>query len=231
MLRAVALLALVPSFAFAEPGVVGTSSAASGPNAEPTVEPLRLGWVVATGVDLMLPSDHRPVRAGLRAGGGVRFGLGEPEAEGHTTLPAVAVVGGFQGHDSSSGFLPGGFLEARLELVVARRHRFLQPSLVAYAIGGAQLRGDGVKPYFGLGVGWDLPMFAFAAGEPQVSGKAFSGLGNLGSSSGALALPALLVAGAAVVGFVFIGRLEVRHLPLSNDGAPASTSILIGLGF
>ena len=215
-------LALVSSLVFAQPAV--TQSDAKAP------ESSRLGLVLNAGPELLVPIEGaESVRLGGRLGGGVRVGLMERQDEdGHSTVPALAFVGGFIGHDSNGGFVPGGFLEVRPEIVVAKRAGLLQPSLVAYGIGGAMVRGDGVIPYFGLGLGWDLPMFAFDD-PPKVDSGGRWNLGNLGS--GAALLPAALIVAAAIIGFVFIGRVELRYYPLQLTGGPAMTAILVGFGF
>lgn len=217
---AAVFLSLISSLVLAQPTVAQSAG---------TPDSSRVGLVLNAGPEVLVPIEGgEPARLGVRLGGGVRVGLMDREEEGHSTVPALAFVGGFLGHDDRGVFVPGGFLEVRPEIVVAKRAGLLQPSLVAYGIGGAMVRGDGVVPYFGLGLGWDLPMFAFDDAPVGGSGGGWN-LGNLGS--GAALLPAALIVAAAIIGFVLIGRVELRYYPLQMKGGPAMTAILIGFGF
>lgn len=220
------LLALTASLVLAQPAV-------SRLDEPPTPSPSSpVGFVLNTGPEVLVPVEGGPVQLGLRVGAGLRVGLMPREEEsGHSTVPAIALVGGFLGHDDRGRFNSGGYLELRPEIVVAKRGGLLQPSVVAYGIGGAMLRMDGVVPYFGLGIGWDLPMFAFDEPAPRPGGRGWN-LGNFGNlGSGAALLPVAMVVAAALIGFVLIGRVELRYYPLQVTGAPAMAAVLIGFGF
>lgn len=135
------------------------------------------------------------------------------------TVPSVALLGGFAGQSSPRGFVPGGFVEARLELLVvsAARRYLLQPALTVYGVGGVTMREGVVVPHFGLGVGWGvLFLHDLDRAERALSGLRFN-------NEAAVLL-------AVVVGLVAAGRLEVRYVPATGN-IPATSSALIGFGF
>lgn len=185
----------------------------------PLVEPPpRFGIVANMGVETVFPVEGgESLQIGLRTGVGMRFGLQAAEGEGMATLPAVALMGGFVGQSSPIGFVPGAFVEARVELAVVSplKKYLLQPAAVVYAMGGMTWRERTVVPHFGLGVGWGVLFFPDVDTRRALSGWKFNN-----EAAAFVALIAALVAA---------GRLEVRYAPATGM-IPATSTAMIGFG-
>jgi hypothetical protein len=193
-----------------------------------------VGIVALAGAEVVAPLEGglslRP-----RLGLGVRVALTArtPLGEGFDTTPSLAFLGGCAGLTEARLFG-----EVRLELAVSRPGGFFQPAFTVYALGGTDVLVAGAAdPYFGAGLGWDVNVFKGDPNQPAPKsvgggwgGGSWGGGGGWGGA-GVLLLPVIIAAAVAIVGFICVGRIEVRYHPLSSRMVPASMTVLVGFGF
>jgi hypothetical protein len=162
------------------------------------------------------------VGPGVLGGLGMRFGLRERSEEPVMFMPALGLVGGVLW--DPAGLKP--WAEVRFEAMGAVNGGVLQPawhgwlsagfafrSLIGSADMTRQAAAPVARPYFGAGTGWNwLP-----------GGGSGGGL-NLGGSAQAA------IVAAAVLTFVFAGRVELRVAP-PLDQAGTEVTLLFGVGF
>jgi hypothetical protein len=90
-----------------------------------------------------------------------------------------------------------------------------------------------------MGMGWDYNVFKRNESTPAPPpakrwgsgwGWGGGGLGGGGGGEGLAILLAGAVAVAAVIGFVCVGRIEIRYHPAPPHFAPPNVAVLIGYG-
>jgi hypothetical protein len=157
-------------------------------------------------------------------GVGFRYGLLERETR-RVWMPGLSIlIGAVVGPDEVAPYA-----EARGELMHVGAGGPLQPNFNVYVSSGLRYDTTGLRllrPYAGLGIGWNwLP-----EKSPSWGGLG-SGLGGGGGGEAALVLIAIAAAALAITAFVLAGRLEVRYT-VSTDPlhAPGFASVVIGFG-
>ncbi len=168
--------------------------------------------------------------ASAMAGIGVRVGFRERPDDDFAFMPAgVLLAGALLETDGD----PGGFLETRIELGGAKRGGLLLHAIHGYVSTGisftrgyyAPLRPAvgpvAVRPYFGLGGGWNwLPK----------GGLGNLNLGSLGGGGLGGAAAGILVAIVAIP-LILAGRIEFRFSPPVYEDDVAEVAAVTGFGF
>ena len=212
-----------------ETEVLGPAVTARAPRA-PTS---RFGVIGIAGGEGLIPVNGAPGSLGVRAGGGVRFAL-QPRTDDEETVnttPSVGLVAGYAGPVDHRVFV-----ELRTELTAGPGGGLFLPGFTVYALSGLDtlLSGGGVDPYVGMGIGWDYNIFkkndSAPAPPPPKGGWLGGGLGGGGLGQGLGVLIAGAVVVAAVIGFVCVGRVEIRYHPSPPLHAPPNVSVMIGYG-
>ena len=200
------------------------------PSPPPKLEPTsRVGIVALAGGELVAPLEGG-VSLRPRLGLGLRVALMDrpTSSDALDAMPSLGIVAGYAGLADQRIFG-----ELRLELALAPPGGLFQPAFSLYAITGTDvIVSGGVDPYVGAGLGWDVNIFK---GDPkQKPAKSSVGLGGGwgGGLGGGLALlPVAVIAAVAILGFICVGRVEVRYHPISSRLAPATMTVLLGYGF
>lgn len=149
------------------------------------------------------------------AGIGFRYGL-KPRGFFQMLMPGISFVAG----SSFTAKELSPFVESRLELMSVSPGGALQPNVILYGTSGLGTTPLGrrpswsLQPHVGIGFGWNW--------LPKVDGGVAAWLGG----DRLLLLPVL-----AAIGFLFVGRVEVRYTakPISGPGDD-SLGLIVGFG-